>query len=90
MFIADSMVESAKGRQAQIYSKNNVGTSGAFARILGLNNRDTRLHPSPNYVCNTRHYIQIIIPNEKSTGTAYNKLFDVAAVSNTSSVASKS
>jgi hypothetical protein len=61
--IADSMVESAKGRQAQIYSKNNVGTSGAFARILGLNNRDTRLHPSPNYVCNTRHYIQITIPN---------------------------
>jgi hypothetical protein len=42
---AKSMVESAKGRQAQIYSKNNVGTSGAFARILGLNNRDTKLHP---------------------------------------------
>lgn len=61
--IADSMVESAKGRQAQIYSKNNVGTSGAFARILGLNNRDTRLHPSPNYTCNTRHYVKINIPS---------------------------
>ena len=61
--IADSMVESAKGRQAQIYSKNNVGTSGAFARILGLNNRDTKLHPSPNYVCNTRHYVSVTISN---------------------------
>ena len=61
--IADSMVESAKGRQAQIYSKKNVGTSGAFARILGLNNRDTRIHPSPTYVCNTRHYIKINIPS---------------------------
>lgn len=63
--IADSMVESAKGRQAQIYSKNNVGTSGAFARILGLNNRDTRLHESPNYSCNSRHFIQVTIVNKR-------------------------
>ena len=61
--ISDSMVESGKGRIAQIYSKNNVGTSGAFARILGLNNRDTRLHPSPNYVCNSRHYVHVTILN---------------------------
>ena len=61
--IVDSLVESGKGRIALIYSKNNVGTSGAFARILGLNNRDTRLHPSPNYVCNTRHYVKINIPS---------------------------
>ena len=61
--IAYSFVESGKGRQAQIYSKNNVGTSGAFARILGLNNRDTRLHPSPNYVCNSRHYVKVNIPS---------------------------
>jgi len=58
-----SMVESAKGRQAQIYSKNNVGTSGAFARILGLNSRDTRLHLKSNYSCSTRHYIQVTIKN---------------------------
>lgn len=63
--IAYSMVESAKGRQAQIYSKNNVGTSGAFARILGLNNRDTRLHESPNYSCNSRHFIQVTIINQR-------------------------
>lgn len=62
--IADSMIESAKGRQAQIYSKNNVGTSGAFARILGLNNRDTRLHVSPNYSCKSRHFVQVTITNQ--------------------------
>lgn len=59
--IAYSFVESGKGRQAQIYSKNNVGTSGAFARILGLNNRDSRLHPNPNYKCNSRHFIEVTI-----------------------------
>ena len=63
--IADNMIESAKGRQAQIYSKNNVGTSGAFARILGLNNRDTRLHPSPVYSCQSRHYVQVTITNPR-------------------------
>ena len=57
------MVESAKGRQAQIYQKNNVGTSGAFARILGLNNRDTKLHPSQNYTCNSRHFVKVTIVN---------------------------
>ena len=59
--IADSFTESGKGRLAQMYSKNNVGTSGAFARILGLNNRDTKLHPSPDYICKTRHLIKITI-----------------------------
>lgn len=61
--IAWSMIESAKGRQAQIYSKNNVGTSGAFARILGLNNRDTRLHISPKYSCASRHFVMVTISN---------------------------
>ena len=59
--MADSLIESAKGRQALIYSKNNVGISGAFARILGLNNRDTRLHPLPSYSCKTRHPIFVTI-----------------------------
>lgn len=72
--IAYSMVESAKGRQAQIYSKNNVGTSGAFARILGLNNRDTRLHPSSKYSCSTRHFVQVLIVN-KSVLKMYNNRY---------------
>lgn len=61
--IENSFVESGKGRIAQIYSKNNVGTSGAFARILGLNNRDTKLHPLPTYTCNTRHFVKITVIN---------------------------
>lgn len=54
-------IESYSGRLAQIIAKCNVGTSGAFARILGLNNRDSYLHPNPKYVCDSRNFEQIII-----------------------------
>ena len=57
-------VESASaGRYAQIISKTNVATSGAFARILGLNNVDTWLHPDPNYTCDTKNFVEITISN---------------------------
>lgn len=53
-------VESASaGRYAQIISKTNVATSGAFARILGLNNVDTFLYPEPEYVCDTKNFVKI-------------------------------
>lgn len=54
-------IESYSGRLAQIIAKCNVGTSGAFARILGLNNRDSFLHPDPRYVCDSRNFEQIVI-----------------------------
>ena len=54
-------VESSSGRLAQIIAKCNVGTSGAFARILGLNNRDSFLHHDPKYICNSRHFEKIYI-----------------------------
>lgn len=58
----DMFVESASaGRYAQIISKTNVASSGAFARILGLNNDDTTLHPDPNYSCDTKNFIKITI-----------------------------
>lgn len=58
-------VESASaGRYAQIISKTNVATSGAFARILGLNNVDTRLHDDPNYTCDTKNFVEITISNK--------------------------
>lgn len=63
--LSDILPESGKGRQALIISKKNVGTSGAFARILGLNNRDTNLHSNPNYSCGTKNFIKITIYNEK-------------------------
>ena len=58
-------IESHGGRTAQIIAKCNVGTSGHFARLLGLNNRDTIIHNDPNYTCNTKHFEKITIKNEK-------------------------
>ena len=57
------IIESGVGRIAQILQKTNVGASGAFARLLGLNNIDTKLHSDPNYVCDTRNFEKITIKN---------------------------
>ena len=55
-----------KARTAQILSHKNVGTSGAFARLLGLNNMDDRLHMDPHYVCDSKHFVQITIKDAKT------------------------
>lgn len=57
-------IESNNGRTAQIIVDKNVGGSGAFARLLGLNNSDSRLHHDKNYVCNTRNFQRLFITNE--------------------------
>lgn len=57
------MIDSSAGRTAQMMSKINVGDSGSFARLLGLNNIDTFLHPDPNYSCNTKNYEEVNIVN---------------------------
>lgn len=57
------MIDSSAGRTAQMMSKINVGDSGSFARLLGLNNTDTFLHPDPNYDCSTQNYEKIIVRN---------------------------
>ena len=54
-------IESAVGQQALILQKQNVGTSGAFARLLGLNNMGTTIHTDPKYICNTKHFQRITI-----------------------------
>ena len=41
-------IESSTARAAQIMSKTNVGDSGNFARLLGLNNTDTILNLNRN------------------------------------------
>ena len=56
-------IDSASARVAQIISKKNVGDSGGFARILGLNNVNTFLHPDPTFDCGTNNYIIQFIPN---------------------------
>ena len=60
------LADADKARLAQIMSHHNVGTSGAFARILGLNNMDDRLHPDPHYVCNSKHFVEIQIKDAKT------------------------
>lgn len=58
--------ESSKGRSAQIIAKCNVGKSGHFARLLGLNNREcTILHHDPDYDCGSRNFIMQFIRSAK-------------------------
>lgn len=56
-------IESSVGRVAQILQKGNVGESGAFARRLGLNNQDTKIHYNPRYSCDTKNFEKITIKN---------------------------
>ena len=53
------VIDSSVGRTAQILQKMNVGTSGAFARLLETNNLDTFFNPDPNYSCDTKNFIQV-------------------------------
>lgn len=63
--LLDNVIESGTGRIAQIMSKTNVGESGHLARILGLNNMDTFLHPDPSYVCDSPNFQLLLIGNDK-------------------------
>ena len=56
-------IESSSGRTAQILSKENVGSSGHFARLLGLNNHDTILHRDPHYICDSKNFQELEIKN---------------------------
>lgn len=58
-------IESYTGRLAQIMSKNNVGESGHFARLLGLNSTDTIIHADPKYVCDSQNF-QILTIKDKN------------------------
>ena len=55
------VIDSSVGRTAQILQKMNVGTSGAFARLLETNNLDTFFNPDPNYSCDTKNFIKVFI-----------------------------
>ena len=58
-------IESSTARAAQIMSKTNVGDSGDFARLLGLNNTDTILNLNAEYECMSQHYIKFEIKTKK-------------------------
>lgn len=61
----DYYMDANASRIAQILQKENVGTSGRFARLLGLNNIDTRLHPDPEFDCHTKNYIELNVSSER-------------------------
>ena len=68
-------IESSSARTAQILSKNNVGDSGDFARILGLNNTDTVLFPYPDYGCMTKNLIKFEIKTDKHLSMMKNRYY---------------
>ena len=61
---SDMVIESSIGRQAQILSKKNVGISGNFARLLGLNCMNTSLNNDPDYSCDTKNFLEVFIKDE--------------------------
>ena len=63
--VEDVLVDSSIGRIAQILTKQNVGQSGAFARRLGLNNQDSKLHHDPTYSCDSVNFQAVNIKSEE-------------------------
>lgn len=73
--ITSNFIDSSTGRTAQILSKMNVGESGHFARLLGLNNMSTMLYPDPDYICDTLNFEEIEIKNEKILTSLNNRYY---------------
>lgn len=71
----DYFIESSTGRTAQIIKYQNVGSSGHFARILGLNNMDSALYPDPTYDCYSHNYVQIYIKDKKTLKMLKNRYY---------------
>ena len=59
------LIDSGTSRVAQIISKKEVGDSGGFSRILGLNNIGTYLHKDPTYDCHTNNFVEIVVSNKE-------------------------
>ena len=71
----DYFIESSTGRIAQILSRLNIGNSGHFARLLGLNNTDTFLHKNPNYSCDTKRLVKLYIDNDITLKKINNRFY---------------
>ena len=68
-------IESSTGRTAQIIKLKNVGTSGQFARNLGLNNMDSKLFDDPLNDCCSNNFIKVEIKNKKSLSMFNNRYY---------------
>ena len=71
----DYFIESSTGRTAQIIKYNNVGSSGHFARLLGLNNMDSFLNSDPNYDCCSPNFIHIVVKDKKTLNMLRNRYY---------------
>lgn len=71
----DYFIESSTGRTAQIIKLKNVGTSGQFARNLGLNNMDSKLFDNPNYDCRSNNFIKFEIKSKKALMMLHNRYY---------------
>ena len=71
----DYFIESSTGRTAQIIKYNNVGSSGHFARLLGLNNMDSWLHEDPNYDCCSQNFLEIVVKDKKTLKMLNNRYY---------------
>jgi len=71
----DYFIESSTGRTAQIIKLKNVGTSGQFARNLGLNNMDSKLNDNPNYDCRSNNLLRFEIRSKKALTMLNNRYY---------------
>lgn len=71
----DYFIESSTGRTAQIIKLKNVGTSGQFARNLGLNNMDSKLHNDPHYDCRSNNFVKIEIKSKRALEMFHNRYY---------------
>ena len=73
--MVSNFIESSTGRTAQIIVEGNVGTSGHFARLLGLNNSDSLLHDDPDHICDTKNLQMITIKNKDMLVRLYDRYY---------------
>ncbi len=59
--LAYLFIDSAASRYAQFITKDKVGKSGDFARIVGLNCINTVMHDDPQYDCHTENLLKLTI-----------------------------
>lgn len=71
----DYLIEAARSREAQKLSHKNVSDSGAFARLIGLNNMDDRLYPDSDYVCDSKHFVKVTIKSKKMLSMYKNRYY---------------
>jgi hypothetical protein len=69
-------IESSVGRTAQIILEKNVGDSGYFGRMLGLNNSSgPGLHEDPHFICKSKNFQPILLTKERFRSVANNRYY---------------